>query len=69
MIGRSSDMGAETRGCPRCGGSLSQVETADQANLLCRTCHRCWHQEHGYLIEVNRYACPGCADRTLCKPI
>jgi len=26
-------------------------------------------QEYRYLIEVNRYACPGCDDRTRCRPI
>ena len=48
---------------------VRSVETADRTNLLWNTCHRCWFQEHRYLIEVNRYACRGCADRTLCKPI
>ena len=58
------------RPCPRCGGrSLHPVATAGQTNLLCATCHRCWTPEFGYLIEVNRYACPGCDDRTRCRPV
>jgi hypothetical protein len=63
-------MATEDRCCPRCGRrSLRPVETAGQTNFLCGTCHRCWYPEYRHLIEVNRYACGGCADRTLCKPI
>lgn len=58
------------RPCPRCGHrSLQPVATACQTNLLCTTCHRCWTREFGYLIEVNRYTCPGCDDRTRCRPV
>jgi len=63
-------MSTEDRACPRCGShALRPVETANGTNLLCTVCHRCWYREHGYLIEVNRYACAGCEDRTLCRPI
>ena len=63
-------MGAEDRRCPRCGSrSLRTVESPDLSNLICTACHRCWEREFGYLIEVNRYACSGCADRKLCTAI
>ena len=63
-------MGAENRRCPRCGRtSLRPVQTTDGTNLVCTTCHRCWYQEQSYLIEMNRYTCPGCDDRTRCRPI
>ena len=58
------------RPCPRCGSRLLQpVATAGQTNLFCTICHRCWTREFGYLIEVNRYACSGCDDRTRCRPV
>jgi hypothetical protein len=61
---------ARSRPCPRCGRrSLQAVSAAGQINQFCTTCHRCWTQEFGYLIEVNRYACSGCDDRTRCRPI
>jgi len=59
----------EGRRCPRCGcASLHPVETVNGTNLFCAACRRCWSQEFHYLIEVNRYACPGCDDRTRCRP-
>jgi hypothetical protein len=59
-----------SRPCPRCGSrSLQPVATPGQTKQFCTVCHRCWTQEFGYLIEVNRYACPGCDDRTRCRPI
>ncbi len=58
------------RRCPRCGSrSLRQAQTASRTNLLCMGCHRCWFVEQGYLVEVNRYACSGCGDRTRCRPL
>ncbi|HVW35458.1 MAG TPA: hypothetical protein VHL53_23200 [Acidimicrobiia bacterium] len=45
------------------------VDTVDQVNLWCSACHRCWAPEYGYLIEVNSHACPGCGDRTRCRPV
>ena len=61
---------ARRRSCPRCGdSSLQPVAAVGQTNLFCTTCHRCWVQEFGYLIEVNRYACSGCDDRTRCRPV
>ena len=57
------------RACPRCGcRSLQPVVAAGQTNFLCAACRRCWTPEFGYLIEVNRYACAGCDDRTRCRP-
>ena len=57
------------RACPRCGcRSLQPVVAAGQTNVLCTACRRCWTPEFGYLIEVNRYACAGCDDRTRCRP-
>lgn len=62
-------MTPRTRRCPRCGEeSLRPVSTANGPHLVCTTCHRCWSPEFGYLIEMNRYACPGCDDRLLCRP-
>lgn len=53
--------------CPRCGGrSLRPVATVNGTNLFCTACHRCWHREYGYLVQVNRYACSGCDDRARC---
>jgi hypothetical protein len=45
---------------------LRPVETVNGTNQFCTTCHRCWRREFGYLVEVNRYACSGCDDRTRC---
>jgi hypothetical protein len=60
-------MNDEERRCPRCGSHpMRPVQIDGRTNLLCVTCHRCWFREHGYLIEVNRYACPGCAARAVC---
>jgi hypothetical protein len=60
--------GTAARRCPRCWSErLRLVETAGAVNLLCTSCHRCWSLEAGYLIEVNPYACSGCADRDLCR--
>ena len=62
--------GTVTRRCPRCWSErLRLVETANSTNVLCTGCHRCWQFEAGYLIEVNPYACSGCADRSLCRTI
>jgi hypothetical protein len=59
--------GTATRRCPRCWSErLRAVETTGGTNLLCTGCLRCWQLEAGYLVQVNPYACPGCADRTLC---
>ena len=57
------------RRCPRCGSErLQPVETAGgYAHLVCISCHRCWQFEGRFLVEVNRYACSGCADRRLCQ--
>ena len=58
------------RPCPRCGcRSLQPVAAGAQTKLFCTACHRCWSKEFGYLIEVNRYACSGCDDRTRCRPV
>ena len=58
---------SQDRPCPRCGSrELQSVAAASRRNLLCPTCHRCWTREFGYLIEVNRYACPGCEERAHC---
>jgi hypothetical protein len=58
------------RSCPRCGSpSLQPVQTLNGVHLFCGVCHRCWTPEFRYLIEVNRYACPGCDDRTRCRPV
>ena len=60
--------GLQTRRCPRCWCErLRLVQTAGGTNVLCSGCHRCWHVEAGYLVEVNPYACSGCADRALCR--
>jgi hypothetical protein len=57
-----------TRRCPRCGSEpLRPVEATHGTNLLCTACHRCWESEFGYLVEVNRHACPGCSDQHLCS--
>jgi len=62
--------GTGERPCPRCGSrSLRPARAASRTNLFCTTCHRCWFVEQNYLVEVNRYACPGCDDRTRCRPI
>jgi hypothetical protein len=61
------DLAGESRRCPRCGSSTLRPAASPQAKLLCTACHRCWSPEHGYLIEVNRYACAGCDDRGLCN--
>jgi DNA-directed RNA polymerase subunit RPC12/RpoP len=64
------DLTGEDRRCPRCGGGpLRPVQTESTRNLVCPSCHRCWHAELSYLIEVNPYACPGCGDRWLCRPL
>ena len=56
------------RQCPRCGGGhLRLVEITGGPNLLCIGCRRCWHFEDGHVVEVNPYACSGCAERTLCR--
>lgn len=61
---------AVTRRCPRCGSEpLQPVRTAAGTNLYCGACRRCWAPEFRYLIEVNRYTCPGCDDRTRCRQI
>ena len=55
--------------CPRCWSRhVRFVETAGGTNMLCMGCQRCWQYETGFLIEVNRLACSGCADRSLCRP-
>lgn len=56
--------------CPRCWHApLQPVVTASGGtNRLCTTCRRCWRSEFGYLVEVNSYACPGCDDRSRCRP-
>ena len=60
--------GVHTRRCPRCWGEgLRAVQSAGGMNLFCTACHRCWRLETGYLIEVNPYACSGCAARNLCR--
>jgi len=62
------EAGSPGRRCPRCWSErLRLVETAGGTNLLCTGCHRCWHLETGYFVEVNPHACPGCGDRTLCR--
>ena len=63
-------VGTGTRRCPRCGGvHLRPVVTAVSANLFCTGCHRCWRFEDGYLVEVNPYACSGCAERGVCQAL
>jgi hypothetical protein len=58
---------AAHRRCPRCGGDhLYPVSAAGMGNLLCLGCRRCWRPEHGHLVQVNPYACPGCPDRRFC---
>jgi hypothetical protein len=60
--------GVRTRRCPRCWSErLRVVEPAGGPNLFCTGCHRCWRPEAGYLVEVNPYACSGCAARNLCR--
>lgn len=55
------------RRCPRCGHvGLRPVGDSADPNLLCVECRRCWHLEHGHLIQVNPYACPGCPERAFC---
>ncbi|MEW6470899.1 MAG: hypothetical protein AB1679_01395 [Actinomycetota bacterium] len=59
---------ATTRRCLRCWSEdLRPVESAGGTNLFCTGCHRCWRFEDGYLVEVNPYACSGCANRSLCR--
>lgn len=63
-----SSAGAAPRRCPRCWSDhLRPVESAGSTNLFCSGCHRCWRFEDGYLVEVNPYACSGCANRSLCR--
>ena len=59
--------GPPARRCPRCWSErLRPVTSGASTQLFCTGCHRCWRLEDGYLVEVNPYACPGCADRGLC---
>jgi hypothetical protein len=55
-----------SRPCPRCGNTLHPGDDSAGATLLCSECWRCWHQEAGYLVQVNPYACTGCPNRRLC---
>jgi hypothetical protein len=60
--------GTAARRCPRCWSErLQPVETPGGTNLLCISCRRCWQLDSGYLVEVNRYACSGCTDPSLCR--
>ena len=62
--------GRELWRCPRCwSGPLQAVaKTHGGTNLFCTTCHRCWRPDFGYLVEVNSNTCPGCDDRSRCRP-
>jgi hypothetical protein len=55
------------RHCPECGGSQLRVVTdGEMTNMLCLSCHRCWHPEAGFLSRVDPFTCPGCSNLGLC---
>jgi hypothetical protein len=53
--------------CPECGGERMRVTSDGEAtNLLCLSCHRCWHPEAGFISPVDPRTCPGCNSMNLC---
>lgn len=53
--------------CPDCrSGQFQVVSDGETTNMLCLSCHRCWHPEAGYLSRVDPLTCPGCPSRAIC---
>ena len=67
VMGSAAQTTAATR-CPGCGSSFTTwVDSAAQANFLCKTCGACWHPAAGHTDRVDPQQCPGCSLRRICR--